>query len=335
MSSKYPLISVIVPVYNHEKFIAQALESVINQTYSNLQILVSDDKSTDKSSEIINEYAAKDKRIEVLQNDKNLGICDNFNQLFDNVKGEYVAFFSGDDVMVQDKLEKQFLFLENHPDVVVVHHNAWLIDQNSNKKSLHQDKLIPLNNPLDWALKTDWFHAKKIAPLLPTTCLARSEYYLNARYDKSFKYKHELLFTIEDYCKHPEGKWGYIKEPLLLYRMHENNFTHNPAFTQYLNEEKFKLAEIALERCPDLKKRIEDYTMFMLYETILFKYYDEKHAETHVLKKFKKNASLYQLLLLKLAVSLNKLKVYWLFARIVNYLYYRPVYYMKYYHYNR
>src|SRR5690606_18992518 len=136
------------------------------------------------------------------------------NKLFDNVKGEFIAFFSGDDVMSEDKLMQQYNILNKNPAAVVVHHNAKLIDGDNNEAGLHRKEQLPLFNPLDWALKADWFHAKKIAPLLPTTCLARTDYYLKARYNNSLRYKHELLFTVEDYYQNPKGEWHYINKPL-------------------------------------------------------------------------------------------------------------------------
>lgn len=335
MNEEYPLISVVVPVYNQEKFIAETLESVINQTYTNLQILVSDDGSSDCSYDVIKEYALKDERIEILHNNNNVGICGNFNRLFDNVRGEYVAFFSGDDVMMPDKLRKQYELLKDNPAVVVVHHNAWLIDGESNKKSLHQKNQLPLNNPLDWALKTNWFHAKRIAPLLPTSCLARTDYYLKARYDNRFKYKHELLFTIEDYHANPNGKWVYLKEPLIFYRMHESNFTNNPAFTNYLNAEKFKLADIALDKCPALKKRIKYYKLFMLFETIIFKWYNQEQKEIDVKQEYKNEANLVLRLILGIAVFLKNINLYGVISHLLHYTIYRPLFYIKYNNYIR
>lgn len=331
MSSSLPLISVVIPVYNHEQFIAQSLESVLSQSYPNLQVIVSDDKSSDNSLSIIEEYASKDNRIEVLYHEKNLGICGNFNSLFNAVKGEFVAFFSGDDVMLADKLLKQYEVFKNNPEVAVVHHNAWLIDDNGNKEREHLDKQVPLCNPLDWALKTDWFHIKRIAPVLPTTCLARVDYYLSARYNDSFKYKHELLFTIEDYCKQPNAKWIYLKEPLLLYRTHESNFTNNQQFRKYLNEEKFKLAQFALERCPGLKARIENYVNFMLYETILFNSYDENYIEADIRMQFS-SAGLGWRLLTSISRGLNSVRLYWPLSRFLHYTIYRPLYFLKYSH---
>jgi glycosyltransferase involved in cell wall biosynthesis len=328
-----PLVSVVMPVYNQEKYVAAALESVLNQTYTNLEILVGDDASKDRSLAIIRAYAAKDNRIKVLSAESNLGICGNFNRLFDSVTGEYVAFFSGDDIMMPNKIATQLDILENNKDIVVVHHDAWIIDDTNNRIRKHRDKHLPLYNPLDWALKADWFHSKRIAPLLPTTCLARTGYYLYARYDKRFKYKHELLFTIEDYCNDPKGKWQYIDEPMIEYRHHENNFTNNALFRQHLDTEKFLLHDAAKEKCSVLNHRLKEYKLFVIYETLLFKFYGSDAEVIELKKYYNDHAFLFQKLLLRLSMMLNRMNIYWAASKYVHYMY-RPFYSLKYKIYN-
>ena len=84
-------ISVLVPIYNQEKYLRRCIESIINQTYTNLEIILIDDGSEDKSYEIIEEYTNKDKRIKGLKI-KNNGVADARNKAIDNVTGEYFSF---------------------------------------------------------------------------------------------------------------------------------------------------------------------------------------------------------------------------------------------------
>jgi glycosyltransferase involved in cell wall biosynthesis len=322
---KEPLISVLIPVYNHERYIGKAIESVLQQSYRNIEVIISDDCSSDRSREIIREYAAADERIIVLDNKINLGICGNFNQLFDKAAGEYIAFFSGDDIMLPGKLERQLAILRADPRIAVVHHNAWVIDEQGSRMRLHQGRNLPLFNPLDWALRVDWFHVKKIASLLPTTCLARSDYYLRARYDARLRYKHELLFTIEDYCHEPAAKWHYIEEPLSLYRMHEKNFTNNPAYTRFIAEEGFKLPEMAKERCPALAGRSEAARLFFLYERIIFDWFTDEEEKKNAVRYFSDHAPLRLKVLLRLAKWALRCKLYWPLSRLLRGIY-RPFY---------
>ncbi len=105
-------VSIIIPVYNAEKFIGKAIESVLSQTYENWEILVMNDNSTDKSYEIIKEYADRDSRIRVVNTEKNIGVVKGRNRLTEIAEGEYIAFLDADDYWREDKLEKQLFFMK-------------------------------------------------------------------------------------------------------------------------------------------------------------------------------------------------------------------------------
>ena len=114
------LISVIIPVYNVEKYLSQCLDSVINQTYKNLEIICVDDSSTDNSLEILKEYAQKDTRIKIIKNEKNLGLGLTRNEGVKVAKGEYIHFLDSDDWMNLNAYEKLFDTVKkiNFPDVI-------------------------------------------------------------------------------------------------------------------------------------------------------------------------------------------------------------------------
>ena len=108
-----PLVSVIVTVYNGEDFLKETIDSVVQQTYQNLEIIVVDDASTDKSREFVSAY--KDPRIRLLALDKNRHVCYAGNVGFKEATGKYVALIGHDDLWKADKIEKQVGFLESHP----------------------------------------------------------------------------------------------------------------------------------------------------------------------------------------------------------------------------
>lgn len=111
------LISIITPNYNCGRFIAQTIESVLAQTYTNWEMLIVDDCSTDDSVQIAQNYAAKDSRIKVIQNEKNSGAAISRNKAIELAQGEFVAFLDSDDLWMPDKLEKQIAFMrENNCD---------------------------------------------------------------------------------------------------------------------------------------------------------------------------------------------------------------------------
>jgi len=111
---KEPLVSVVIPVYNAEKYIKHTLDSVINQTYKNLEIICVNDCSKDNSLAILNEYAEKDERIKVLSNEKNSGVATTRNNALKIASGDYIAFVDADDIWHLDKTEKQIKFMQEN-----------------------------------------------------------------------------------------------------------------------------------------------------------------------------------------------------------------------------
>src|SRR5699024_6087156 len=110
-----PLVTVFIPVYNGEAYISGALESIIKQTYTNLDILVIDDGSTDHSAQIVNDYT--DKRVRLFLNHKNNGIPYTRNLGLQKAKGKYIAVMDADDVADPMRIEKQVAFMEKHTDI--------------------------------------------------------------------------------------------------------------------------------------------------------------------------------------------------------------------------
>ncbi|HTE30447.1 MAG TPA: glycosyltransferase family A protein, partial [Chryseolinea sp.] len=111
-----PLVSVICLCYNHERFVREAIESVVLQTYTPVQIIVADDASVDNSQHVIKELKERYPFLELLLLQHNLGNCKAFNKAYGLVKGKFVIDFSTDDVMLHDRIEKQVAYLENAGD---------------------------------------------------------------------------------------------------------------------------------------------------------------------------------------------------------------------------
>jgi glycosyltransferase involved in cell wall biosynthesis len=110
-----PLISVILPVYNQEKYVAETIESVLAQTFKDFELLLHDDGSTDGSAAIIRQYAARDPRIRA-SFAANCGRCEATNYLIRQAKGQWCALFDADDVMLPERLEKQLAYHQVHPE---------------------------------------------------------------------------------------------------------------------------------------------------------------------------------------------------------------------------
>ena len=140
MDLKQPLVSVIMPAYNAEKYIEKAIMSVVNQTYTNWELIVIDDGSKDSTSEIVEKLVKKDERIAFFANEKNMGVARTRNRGFDLAKGEYVALLDSDDIWLEEKLEKQLaLFSETDADIVYTSYG--IIDVED--KKYKEDYLVP------------------------------------------------------------------------------------------------------------------------------------------------------------------------------------------------
>jgi len=127
------LVSIIFSFLNEERYIRYALDSLLNQTYTDIEIIAIDDGSTDSSSKIINEYMIMDSRIRLISFEQNMGLAYARNVGLENARGEYIGFFDADDIACLDKLEKQVDFLNMHPEIVAVGGAMDYIDSEGNQ----------------------------------------------------------------------------------------------------------------------------------------------------------------------------------------------------------
>jgi glycosyltransferase involved in cell wall biosynthesis len=285
-----PLVSIVIPTYNHEKFIGKTIDSIINQSYKQLQIIVADDASQDRTNEIISTYTRNDKRIIHLTTEQNLGIPKNFNRAFDACSGNYVAFLGGDDRMHPEKIERQVAFLEQNPDYDLCFHDMVHWDLEKEQEICLQSDLGAISlNPVDWVFPVDWFFRKKHAGILPSACLARSNYFLHARYNEQFRYKHELLFTLDNYMNKPNGRWAYVDKVLGTYGVHRNNFSMQSENKSVIEEETKLLCKVARERYPTLQKRINEHWQFFIFKHLLFDWVSGEKKSRYI-QEFKRGS---------------------------------------------
>ena len=124
-----PKVSVVMPTYNRAHLIGRAIQSVLNQTYQDFEIIVVDDGSMDNTEKVIREFQKKDKRILYIQHEKNKGEAAARNTGIEVAKGEYIAFQDSDDEWLPEKLEKQMrVFATAPPEVGVVYTGFWRIE---------------------------------------------------------------------------------------------------------------------------------------------------------------------------------------------------------------
>ena len=118
-----PLVSVIMSVYNAEKFLNSAIESITNQTFTDFEFIIIEDCSTDKTLEILKEFKEKENRIKIIQKEKNegpKGFIKNLNVGLNMAQGKYIARMDADDISLPERFQKQVIFLENNPKISMV-----------------------------------------------------------------------------------------------------------------------------------------------------------------------------------------------------------------------
>lgn len=199
-----PLISVLMPVFNCELYIKEAIESILNQTYSNFEFLIIDDASSDQTLSIIKTY--DDHRIKLIEKPVNTGLTYSLNIGLSIAKGEYIARMDGDDICLPERFAKQISFLENNMDYVLC---------GTNYKILGMNIIVQLPQDYD-AIKLT---------LLDNCCVAHP----TVMYRKKTIDKFDLVYDIlkepaEDYDMWvrliSKGKFYNIQETLLMYRVH-------------------------------------------------------------------------------------------------------------------
>lgn len=129
MNNNSPKISIVLPVYNREKLLPKAIESCLNQTFKDFELIIIDDCSKDKSFEIAKEYAKQDQRIKVIRNEPNKKLPASLNIAFKEAKGQYFTWTSDDNFLHEDALARMNNVLDNSPDIGLVYTDYTLIDE--------------------------------------------------------------------------------------------------------------------------------------------------------------------------------------------------------------
>ncbi len=204
-------ISVLMPAFNSENFIAKTIDSVLSQSYSNFELLIIDDCSTDSTAEIIQYYSKLDSRICFFLNDVNKGIsfCRNF--LLNKSNCDFFAIIDSDDICEIDRLEIQINYLHNNPDVFGVGSNISLIDGNSNHINSKLTSLINYNRINFRILFKNCFNQ--------STMMLRSS---SLRYDEKFPPAEDFEFWSRIILEH-NLKLVNLPNLLIKYRIHSNN----------------------------------------------------------------------------------------------------------------
>lgn len=128
MSTQSPKVSIGLPVYNGENFIREAIDSILNQTFEDFELIISDNASTDRTEAICQTYVAQDKRVRYLRNPENLGSAGNFNRVFHETSGKYFKWAAHDDVCASTFIAECVNVLDRDPEIILCHARTITID---------------------------------------------------------------------------------------------------------------------------------------------------------------------------------------------------------------
>jgi glycosyltransferase involved in cell wall biosynthesis len=241
-----PLVSVLVATYNQVAFVAEMVESVLAQSYPNVEIVVSDDGSTDGTAAALRELTAGHANVRLLLNEQNAGISGNCNRLLRAARGDYLAWLAGDDLMMPGKLERQVEALQRHPAAVSCFHDAEVFDSDGATIGLFSEFANGTPGVREGGVELLFDPTYK---MLPSTMMFRADAWPRHGFDENLRYANDWLFTIEVFVN---GPCVAIDEPLARYRRHPGNVTQHPAAARYGYEEGMAVMDLAQSRYPDL-----------------------------------------------------------------------------------
>lgn len=209
-----PKVSVILPVYNCDQYIFETIQSVLNQTFADFELLIVDDCSTDKTVAIIKQF--DDDRIQLILKEKNTGYTDSLNYAISIAKGQYIARMDGDDICVSTRFEKQVAFLDANPTIILCGSAIQIIGTNTvlRHPSNHEAIKVKL------CFGSSFYHP---------SVMGRIEVFQANPYDKKYE-------PAEDYDLWTrlvfQGELSNLEEVLLLYRVHDNQVSNERKTTQ-------------------------------------------------------------------------------------------------------
>lgn len=216
MPNERPLFSIVVPIYNEEKFISEALDSIVAQTDVDWEALLIDDGSTDSTPGILDEYAKRDNRFRVFHK-SNGGQSSAINLGVREAKGEWLCWLSGDDYFHPQKLEMNRRWIQDYPEIHFFFTGFWLIEPDGKKIEYPLDWL-KLENPayhLVQLLRSNWVMGISI-------CIKRKTWLKTGEFDGSFRYAHDLDMWVRFMLNTPNR---YFPERTCTMRYHPGQET--------------------------------------------------------------------------------------------------------------
>jgi glycosyltransferase involved in cell wall biosynthesis len=195
-------VTIGIPFYNSELYLHDAIQSVLNQTYTDFELILSNDGSTDQSLEIASSFT--DKRIKVVSDGQNRGLIYRLNEQINLANGEYFARMDSDDIMFPDRIEKQFNYLDKSPSIDIIGSEAIVIDKDNAILGIRYSK-IPKKT----------IDILKSSPFIHPTVMGRTRWFKEYYYSSEMDGFEDADLWIRTFS---QSKYSIISEPLLFYR---------------------------------------------------------------------------------------------------------------------
>ncbi|MFA5295489.1 MAG: glycosyltransferase [Methanoregulaceae archaeon] len=211
-------MSVLMTSYNYERFIPDAIESVLNQTISDIELIIVDDGSTDSSRDIIRKYQGQDDRIRTLFHPENMGIARTVNDGIGMAEGIFLASIASDDLWMADKLEKQLLVLSKDEDLIVWSEGV-VIDSAGTPNGMYFTQIVP---DAQGSRKSGYIFEDLLAGnfIFGSTRILKRENLDGIRFNEALRYLNDHQFAVDLAYKYD---YFFIDEPLACYRVHGKN----------------------------------------------------------------------------------------------------------------
>ena len=218
------LVSIIINCHNGEKYLHESLNSVINQTYKNWELIFFDNLSTDKSRKILEKF--NDRRIKYFKSEKFVNLYEARNLAVRKCSGNFISFLDTDDVWTKNKIEQQIKFYDKNKSYSFIFSNCYIYDEEKKKEKLYIKKKLP-NGKITQELLNDY----KVGLL---TILVKRDLFKNNHFNHNYNIIGDFDFVLKLSLN---TKFAYIDEPLARYRRHNKNFS-KIHFSSYITEMK-------------------------------------------------------------------------------------------------
>jgi glycosyltransferase involved in cell wall biosynthesis len=234
-----PKVSVCIPTFNYARFLPEAIDSVLSQTFLDCEMLIIDDCSDDNTQDVIKSYADRDKRIRFRINPSNIGMVNNWNLCLNDARGEYIKFVFGDDLLSSpDTLQKMVSLMDSDPGISLVSSATNLIDMNSRILKVLSyfkgDIIRPGEIIINRCLSEQKNHVGG-----PSVVMFRKEYAA-----RGFLPRYRHIVDLEMWLHLLEkGRFAYLKEPLCSFRIHSDQETAKNRKRLSAAEDNFMLYE--------------------------------------------------------------------------------------------